>query len=300
MLAVRGGVADDLGLGGLEDPDELAADDLALLLGVGDPGERVEEALLRRRRRSGRRRSRRRSRARPARPRPCAAGRGRRTRRSAGRRWRAARAPRRPRSRRRRTGRRSRGRSPIWARIALDLLLDDVDHGPGRPAAGDVVAGSARAPAGRARCAAPRGATARRRAGGRGPRRRRPGCRRCEASTVKPVGAPRRPSRRGDIQTVCSARHVGEQRAGSVTVDRRAAVLAGAGVGDLAAEAWAISLEAVAHAEDRDAGLEERRRRRAGRPRLVHRGRAAGQDDRLRACVASISATGMVCGTISE
>ena len=45
----------------LEDPDELAADDLALLLGVGDPGERVEEALLARRRRAGRRRSRRRS-----------------------------------------------------------------------------------------------------------------------------------------------------------------------------------------------------------------------------------------------
>ena len=44
----------------------------------------------------------------------------------------------------------------------LDLLLDDVDHRPGRAAAGDVVAGSARAPAGRARCAAPRGATGRR------------------------------------------------------------------------------------------------------------------------------------------
>ena len=39
-------VAEDLGLGRLEDPDELAADDLALLLGVGDPGERVEEPLL--------------------------------------------------------------------------------------------------------------------------------------------------------------------------------------------------------------------------------------------------------------
>ena len=46
--------------------------------------------------------------SRPARPRPCAAGRGRRTRRSAGRRSPAARARRRRPSRRRRTARRSR------------------------------------------------------------------------------------------------------------------------------------------------------------------------------------------------
>ena len=46
LAAASARVADDLGLGGLEDPDELAADDLALLLGVADPGERVEEALL--------------------------------------------------------------------------------------------------------------------------------------------------------------------------------------------------------------------------------------------------------------
>ena len=104
-------------LGGLEDPDELAADDLALLLRVGDPGERVEELLRRRRRRRGRRRSRPRSRARPARSRPCASARGRRRRRSAGRRSRAARARRRPRSRRRRRGRRSPGASPTCARI---------------------------------------------------------------------------------------------------------------------------------------------------------------------------------------
>ena len=38
----------------LEDPDELAADDLALLLGVGDPGQRGQEPLLRRRRPSAR------------------------------------------------------------------------------------------------------------------------------------------------------------------------------------------------------------------------------------------------------
>ena len=48
LVAVVAGTAspEDLGLGGLEDPDELAADDLALLLRVGDPGERLEELLL--------------------------------------------------------------------------------------------------------------------------------------------------------------------------------------------------------------------------------------------------------------
>ncbi len=40
-------VRDDLGLRLLEDPDELTADDLPLLLGVTDPGERLEEPLLR-------------------------------------------------------------------------------------------------------------------------------------------------------------------------------------------------------------------------------------------------------------
>ncbi len=39
-----------LTLGGLEDPDELAADDLALLLGVGDAGEEAEELVSARRR----------------------------------------------------------------------------------------------------------------------------------------------------------------------------------------------------------------------------------------------------------
>ena len=80
-LPVRAGLGDDLAGGLLEDPDELAADGLALLLGVGDAGERVEEALRRRRRPSAARRWPRRSRARPARPRPCAAARGRRRRR---------------------------------------------------------------------------------------------------------------------------------------------------------------------------------------------------------------------------
>jgi hypothetical protein len=43
MLAVRAG--DHLARRLLEHPDELAADDLALLLGIGDAGERIEEPL---------------------------------------------------------------------------------------------------------------------------------------------------------------------------------------------------------------------------------------------------------------
>ena len=45
VLAVRAGLGDDLARRLLEDPDELAADDLALLLGVADAGERGEELL---------------------------------------------------------------------------------------------------------------------------------------------------------------------------------------------------------------------------------------------------------------
>ena len=45
MPSSTAALAEDVGLGRLEDPDELAADDLALLLGVDDPGERVEELL---------------------------------------------------------------------------------------------------------------------------------------------------------------------------------------------------------------------------------------------------------------
>ena len=105
-LAVRARGGDDVARRLLEHPDELAADRLALLLGVGDAGERVEEALgcvghdeLH----AGGLDD---SRARPARPRPCAAARGRRTRTSAGRRRRDAPGPPRRRSRRRPTGRR--------------------------------------------------------------------------------------------------------------------------------------------------------------------------------------------------
>ena len=46
-VAVGVGGPDDVARRLLEDADELAADDLALLLGVGDPGERGEELLAR-------------------------------------------------------------------------------------------------------------------------------------------------------------------------------------------------------------------------------------------------------------
>ena len=177
LLALRRRVADDLALGGLEDPDELAADDLALLLGVGDA----------RRARRG---------TASAASTTCSgdAGRGDEVAldllglalaqqavvdEHAG----ELVADRPLHERRGDRGVDAAGepadRPPVADLRAdlLDLLLDDVHHRPGRPAAGDLVAGSARAPAGRARCAAPRGATARRRAGGRGPRTPRPGCR---------------------------------------------------------------------------------------------------------------------------
>ena len=62
--------------------------------------------------------------------------------------------------------------------------------------------------------------------------------------------------------------------------------------------ALAIGLEAVAHAEDRHAGLEQRPvELRAHPPRTP----TDGPPDRMIAAgpAASISATGMVCGTIS-
>ena len=43
---MRSGLGDHLGGGVLEDADELAADDLALLFRVGDAGERIEKAPL--------------------------------------------------------------------------------------------------------------------------------------------------------------------------------------------------------------------------------------------------------------
>src|SRR6478735_8863416 len=45
-VGVERALAEEGGLGGLEGADELVADDLALLLGVANPGERLEELLL--------------------------------------------------------------------------------------------------------------------------------------------------------------------------------------------------------------------------------------------------------------
>ena len=124
---------DDVARRLLEDADELAADDLALLLGVGRPRRAPRGTARARRRRRGRPRSRRRSPSRPARPPRRAAARGRRTRRSAGRRPPAA--PGRPprRSRRRRTARRAPGASPTCSRIAATSVLDDVGRRSSRP-----------------------------------------------------------------------------------------------------------------------------------------------------------------------
>src|SRR4029079_17403245 len=46
LLSVSSCLSDHFGGGVFEDPDELAADDLALLLGIGHPDQGVQEALL--------------------------------------------------------------------------------------------------------------------------------------------------------------------------------------------------------------------------------------------------------------
>ena len=147
----------------LEDPDEQLADRLALLLGVGDAGEPLEEAvagldvdqldalvaaerlddLL----------------ALALAHQPGVDEHARELRadgpvdeRGGDRRVDAA-----------RQRRRSPGSSPTWARIGVDLRLDDRRHRPRRPAPADVVEERARASPGRAACGRPRGGTARRR-----------------------------------------------------------------------------------------------------------------------------------------
>ena len=181
-------VGEDLGLGGLEDPDELPADDLALLLGVGDPDERVEELLLRVDDLqvdaggghevaldllglalahqpvvdvdAGE----------PVADRPLHQRRGDRGVDAAGQ---------------------AADRLPAVADLVadrLDLLLDDVDHRPGRAAAGDLVQEVLEHLLAVLGVHAPRGATARRPSAGRATRRPRPGSRRCAASTGTPPG----------------------------------------------------------------------------------------------------------------
>ena len=241
LSALLAGLADDLARGLLEHADELASDDLALLLRVGDPGERVEEPVggvddLR----AGRR-WRRRSRARPARASPLRSrpwSTKTQVQLVADRRCTSAAAtaestpPDRPQIAR---------LSPTCARIALDLLVDDVDHRPGRPAAGDVVEEvlehllpvlgvqdlGVELHAGEA---------ARRR-----PRTPRPGAPSVEASTAKPVGRLRHRVAVRHPDRAASAGMPVEQRARLGDPQRVRPNSDAPGLGDLAAEARAIA-----------------------------------------------------------
>ena len=269
----------DLGLGGLEDPDELAADDLALLLRVDDAVERLEELLL------------------GVHDLELDAGGGHEVALDllglalahqpvvdvhAGQPVADRALHDRGRDRRVDAAGEPADRLAAVADLGadrLDLLLDDVDHRPGRPAAGDLVQEVLEhllAVLGVQHLGVPLhpGQPAvdvlerrdRRRRG----RREHPEAVRCRGHRVA-VGHP----------DVVRGRYVGEQRARSRDRDRGAAVLARAGVGDLAAEAAGHQLEAVAHAEDRYAGGEEALV--DGRCALgVHRRRPAGEHDRLR------------------
>ena len=136
-----------------------------------------------------------------------AAGRGRRRRRSAGTRSRAARGRRRPRSRPRRTARRSPGRSrPARGSrsICSSTMLRMVQVGR-QPAAARNWRSTCQAVLGVQR---PRDGTARRTAPGPGPRRRPPAWPRVRAVTVKPGGAAAQVSP-CDIQTCCAGRQAG-------------------------------------------------------------------------------------------
>ena len=171
--------------------------------------------------------------------------------------------------------------SPTCARIERDLLVDDVRLGPGRPQPGDVVQEvlqdllavlgvqhlGVELHAGQPARRRPRTPRPARRPvdGGHGEAARRAGHR----------VAVRHPHRLLRRQARAAA------RPGSATVQRGAAELRAAGVRDLAAERLRHRLEAVADAEHRHAGVEQRRVG-ARRARRVDRGRPAGQDDRLR------------------
>ena len=91
--------------------------------------------------------------------------------------------------------------------------------------------------------------------------------------------APRPPSRRATSRR-CGGRVRRPAACPAAHRDRRAAVLADAGVRHLAAEPLGHQLEAVAHAEHRRTGREQAAVD-AGRTLLVDRRRPAGQHDRL-------------------
>ena len=251
------------GLGRLEGADELATDDLALLLGVDDPLERAEELvggvddvegvedglevaayLL--------------GLAEPHHP-VVDVDTGQSV------------ADRALHDRRRDRGVDAAGERADRATLAdlgpdpVDLLVDDVDHRPGRAAAGDVVEevlehllavlgvqhlGVPLDPGQPTVDVLERG---HRRHPGRGEHVEAGRGRDDRVAVGHPHGV--------------LGRQVGEQRAGDVDGDRRTAVLAGTGRGHRAAEALRHQLEAVAHAEDGNAGREQRRVDRAARRR---------------------------------
>ena len=190
--------------------------------------------------------------------------------------------------------------SPIWARIRLDLLLDDVDHRPGLAAAGDVVQEVLEhllAVLGVQHLGVPLHA-------GQPAvevlERRDRGGRRWTGQHGEPVRARPPPSRRG-TSTPCA-------RSGT-SASSVPGVATLTGVRPYSrAPVWATSppsaarhqLEAVAHAEDRHAGARRRAGSTRGRAVLVHRRRArrTGRSPWARARASRRPAS--VCGTISE
>ena len=272
---------------------------LRLRLGVLDPGEPGEEALLgvdvdqRDAELRGRPRP-------PARPRSCASGRGRRRRRSAARRSPGGRAAPRPRSRRRRRARRSPGRrrpgrgsarparrSPSAATTArsqpatsrrkrvedlgpvrrvddLGVELDAVEAALGRLAGGD------------------RGAGAR---GERG----------------EPLAAARRRRRGGSSSSCCSSGRPAEQATAAVAARTRSVrpnSPASAPL-DPAAERLDHRLHPVTDAQHRDLRARAARVGKRRRPRLVDRGRPAGEHQRPRARAPGSARRGVSCGSSS-
>ena len=242
------------------------------------PASAVEEALAGRRRRRGRRRSPRRSPSRPARPRPRAAARGRRRRRSAGRRPPAARARPRRTSRRRRTARRAPGRRRPARGPRSTSSSTTLAGGPVRLDAGaapEEVLDDPLPELGVHDLRVPLHAVepplvvlerGDRRAGRRGG----------HPETVRRRASP---SRRAT--STPTARRAGRRTASSrcATPTRRCLPYSrGPVCGDRAAERLGHRLEPVAHAEDRDARLEQCRvEARRARPRR----RELGPPDRM-------------------
>ena len=253
----------------------------------------------RRRRRRGRRRWPRRSPSRPARPRPRAAARGRRTRRSAGRRRPSAPARPRPTESTPPDSPQMTRASPTCARIRGDLLVDDVRRRSSRPRARRRVQEVLQHLLAERRSAAPRGATARRRAGARRPRTPATGAPDVVAVTAQAgrrlrhrvaVAHPHRLVRRAGrrtASTTCRTIAAGVARTRAVPVLRHRA-----------AERLRPSPGSRSTCRTPAPRPRAARGRAPGAPRRIHAGRAAGEDHRRRAWP-RIAATGIECGTTS-